>query len=154
MIMPNYRGHLVGGFAAFVCVAYWVPVQATLSTLLEWLMFTFAGALFPDVDIKSKGQKLFYSFLFMGFVYLIINNHLHEVAFLSVVAFVPLLVKHRGLFHQLWFVILFPALIGMSVAGYFPRYAHIVYYDTLFFIIGSVSHLLLDLGLRKTFRFR
>jgi len=150
--MPNYRGHLMGGVVAFGLVAYCLSVTPTVATLIEWLIFTLAGALFPDVDIKSKGQLFLYRFLLLVFLMLILQNRLQQLAFLSVAALVPMLVKHRGLFHRVWFILLFPAVLAVSIAGYCPHYAHIIYYDALFFIAGALSHLVLDLGLRRMFR--
>ncbi len=56
--MANYRGHIKGGFVAFaLIILFALPhYHPSALTMLEWLLFTIAGSLFPDVDIKSKGQ--------------------------------------------------------------------------------------------------
>ena len=60
--MPNYKTHLAGGLFAYLLSIYAVITLRTISfaLALEWLLFCLLGALFPDVDIKSKGQKIFY----------------------------------------------------------------------------------------------
>ena len=64
--MPGYKGHLVGGAVAYGVTVYLLrSLNPTAITLVEWFVCTLAGALFPDVDTKSKGQKYFYSVLWM-----------------------------------------------------------------------------------------
>jgi len=59
--MPNYKGHLAGGVVTYcVVLCALVGTAPSFMTAGEWLLFTLAGALFPDIDIKSKGQKYFY----------------------------------------------------------------------------------------------
>jgi hypothetical protein len=152
--MPNYKGHLAGGFIAYtvtigILLAY---CQPTFFTAVEWLLFTLAGALFPDIDIKSKGQKLFYWILLIIFVFLMLRKHFEILAVLSIIAITPLLVKHRGVFHRLWFVVSIPALAAFCLSMYVPTYASIIFFDTIFFIAGAISHLWLDMGFKKMFR--
>lgn len=152
--MSNYKGHLAGGFIAYtvtigILLAY---CQPTFFTAVEWLLFTLAGALFPDIDIKSKGQKLFYWILLIIFVFLMLRKHFEILAVLSIVAITPLLVKHRGVFHRLWFVVSIPALAAFCLSMYVPTYASIIFFDTIFFIAGAISHLWLDMGFKRMFR--
>lgn len=151
--MPGYRGHLLGGvvvfFFALLGILLWC--NPTTTTALEWLGFTLCGALFPDIDIKSKGQKLFYWLLAGLFILLISMNHLQMVAVLSVIALVPMLVRHRGMFHRPWFIILLPSAIAYILCAQVPSCKMIIVYDTFFFILGALSHLWLDMG-RRMFR--
>jgi len=105
--MPNYRVHLFGGFVAYVvlfsCVAR--LLHPSFLTACEWLLFTLAGALFPDIDIKSKGQKYFYHFIFLLFIVLAIKKRYTMITFCSFIILIPLLVRHRGFFHSPRFVI-------------------------------------------------
>ncbi len=196
--MPGYRGHLVGGCAAFgitVCaILSYFPhamqehsysvfslfpsllegvgqsVNVSLPSMIagsrqaindffpwvllvvEWFLFALVGALFPDIDIKSKGQKWIYWFLLLVLIALIGKGRLDVVAFLSVLSVTPMLVNHRGLFHRLWFVVCIPLCAWYIASLSFPFIKQTLLFDTLFFIAGAVSHLWLDMGLRKMFR--
>lgn len=152
--MPNYKGHLAGG-----AIAYGLTAGLLLSvchpsffTTIEWLLFALAGALFPDIDIKSKGQKLFYWVLLGMYIFLIARNHFEIIALLSVISIVPMLVKHRGVFHRLWFIVLIPTMTAFCISLYVPSYAIIIFFDTIFFITGAISHLWLDMGFKRMFR--
>jgi len=69
--MPGYKGHLVGGTVAYGLLFFGlvgvVVKQPSMLTAGEWLLFALAGSLFPDIDIKSKGQKYFYYVIFLFF---------------------------------------------------------------------------------------
>ena len=149
--MPGYRGHLVGGAVAFGVIFLGARniVQPTWLTLIEWLGFALLGSLFPDIDIKSKGQKVFYWFTLLLFITLIIQRKFQLLSYVSILAVIPLLVRHRGLFHRLWFIIGMPILVAALVVNCSPKYAQPIAFDTLFFIGGAISHLWLDLGLRQ-----
>jgi hypothetical protein len=104
--MPNYKGHLFGGFvfgAGFVTLTG-LGTNSWLS-LAEWFGFLLLGSLFPDIDTKSKGQKIFYVTLLFLMIYCLINKYTALFILLSFVGLAPLLVHHRGLFHNPWFII-------------------------------------------------
>ena len=152
--MPSYKGHLAGGIFVYLIAIYFVVSNQSISlaTGLEWLLFTLAGALFPDVDIKSKGQKFFYWIAFFLAVILLLSDHIQALIILGFICAVPLLVNHRGIFHRAWFVILVPTIIAFFSCAYLPDCSTIIFYDTIFFIVGALSHLWLDLGLVRMFR--
>jgi hypothetical protein len=154
--MPGYKGHLTGGL-----VAYGVTLYALQSTALvyptplatcEWLGFALAGSLFPDIDTKSKGQKYFYGVLLAIFIALLCSNRIELLAVLAVVALLPLLVNHRGIFHRAWFVMLVPLVLALICGMRSGLGCHVFLFDAFFFIVGALSHLLLDLGIRRMFR--
>jgi len=67
--------------------------------------------LFPDVDIKSKSQKVFYSALFvLNLSLILIFQRYFEAALLGLFAMVPILSKHRGWTHSKITMILLPSL--------------------------------------------
>lgn len=152
--MPSYKGHLSGGFFIYLLVLYVIlnHYSITMATGLEWLLFTLAGSLFPDIDVKSKGQKLFYTIALFLSVLLLVFEHFQALIILGFLCLVPILVRHRGIFHRLWFVILVPTLIAIFLCSYMPHCNRIILFDTFFFIVGAVSHLWLDLGLKRMFR--
>lgn len=119
---------------------------------IEWLLCTLAGSLFPDIDIKSKGQKLFYRGIVFALLFLFFYGKPQTGLVVGLIALTPLLTNHRGLFHRLWFIILlsFASWWGLSV-----RFSHLQYallYDLLFFCSGAISHLWLDMGFKRMVR--
>ena len=62
--MPNYKGHIAGGVITYLVVLYCIKyTNPSVHTVLQGLVFCLFGSLFPDVDVKSKGQKIFYYLL-------------------------------------------------------------------------------------------
>ena len=154
--MPNYKSHLIGGIGAYTILL--IVLQRIQPILLlsagEWLMCALAGSLFPDIDIKSKGQKYFYCVMLLVMIVLIIKHLFSLLAICSVMAVIPMLVRHRGIFHRLWFVILFPLTMWYVVSISVPTVSKIILFDVFFFIAGSISHLWLDFGFWRMLRFR
>lgn len=151
--MPGYKAHLAAGFAVAVPILYLFRNQATcLAILFVWMGFALAGSLFPDIDTTSKGQKWFFRF---WLVVLLILLFLKLYLFFIVSALfstAPLIVNHRGVFHKSWFLILIPCCVGVVFAWYFPEQWRFIFFDTLFFVVGTLSHLLLDFGPKRMFR--
>ncbi len=154
--MPGYKGHLTGGFVAFIALLFVMKQyhNPSMSTMIEWLSCTLAGSLFPDIDIKSKGQKWLYWVLFALFLCLFVRKSYCLLSLLGIVALVPMLVNHRGLFHKPWFMVALPASVALAVHCSAPHYFPLVARDALFFCGGALSHLWLDLGLRRMLRLR
>ncbi len=151
--MPNYKGHLVGGSIAYAVTLFllrgWQP---SILCAVEWFAFTLIGALFPDIDIKSKGQKLFYQGIGILFVFLVLQKQFQAIAFISFIALFPLVVRHRGITHSLWFILALCLSVLIFVHVQFSDYvAHKLTLDVIFFLVGAVSHLVLDRGFRRTF---
>src|SRR5579872_4735216 len=110
--MPNYKGHLAGVIVVYAIILFCLLLtqKASLMTLGEWLIATLAGALFPDIDVKSKGQKYFYYVVFIFFVVLAARQHFELATCCSFLFLTPMLVRHRGIFHHPLFVIALPLL--------------------------------------------
>jgi hypothetical protein len=151
--MPGYKGHLVGGGLAFGAL-YLLLQQWCPSTMIaaHWFCCSLAGALFPDIDVKSKGQKYGYWILLVIFILLILENKLELLALLSILSVVPMLVRHRGLFHRRSFVIGMPLMLWVIVSASHPAWTQALFFYTLFFIIGALSHLFLDFGFFRMMR--
>jgi hypothetical protein len=148
--MPGYKGHLLGGIIIYaIALTLLQDYCASIMVAGQWLLCTICGALFPDIDVKSKGQKYFYWFVLAGFFYLIVREHYGMLAFCSILSVVPMLSRHRGLFHELWFLISLPVIAWFLVAYYWPGYMNTAFFYALFFLIGALSHLFLDRGWRR-----
>lgn len=128
--MSMFREHWLGGLTAYsiffiislivtvsVSIAYASPLDWNPTILMEPLgilaCFTIAllFGLFPDVDIKSKSQKIFYSLLFvLNLSLILIFQRYLEAAILGLFAILPILSKHRGWTHSRITMILLPGL--------------------------------------------
>lgn len=152
--MPGYRGHLAGGVVTFsiLMVAISRIFQPTIFTMAEWLGLALAGSLFPDIDIKSKGQKYFYWFVFFSIIFLACKQRDDIIVWVSLVSIVPMLVKHRGIFHRAWFIVLMPLGLWYAVSVQCPHLSAPLLFDVMFFIAGALSHLWLDMGLKRMLR--
>ncbi len=151
--MPNYKGHMVGGLVSYAGVLYLLRCHnPTFFTAAEWLFFTLVGALFPDIDTKSKGQKFFYQIVGMLLLFLLIQGRFQTVAFVAIIALFPLLVRHRGITHSLYFIVGLALCVVTYTQLAAPCYANIVFFDTLFFFVGACSHVILDRVISRIWR--
>lgn len=151
--MPGYKGHLAGGVITFFLVLLSIShLHAPFCKLIEWLIFALVGSLFPDIDTKSKGQKLFYWLLFPLFACLFICQLYNQLFVLSCISLLPMMVRHRGLFHKFWFIIILTTFFIAILSSLFPAYTSQILLDALFFCAGAFSHLWLDLGFRRMLR--
>lgn len=152
--MPNYKGHVGGGIIAYgITMVALYHMNPSVLTAVEWLLCAVAGALFPDIDIWSKGRKYFYYIATVIVGWAIMHKHFELLSAMSVFVIFPNLIRHRGITHQLWFIIAFPLLVWVGIHAYFPHMSPNAWFDMIFFVMGAISHLLLDLGLKKTLGF-
>ena len=128
--MSMFREHWIGGLVAYsaffivsliatitVSVLYAVPMEwnPTMSVDPIKVVGCFAIAvlfgLWPDVDIKSKSQKIFYTVLFVLNVVLIVFLRKYlESALLGLFAMLPIISKHRGWTHAKVTMLLLPGV--------------------------------------------
>src|SRR5579872_6581996 len=105
--MPNYKGHLAGGAFTFaltlLVVNQWY--HPSLITSLEWFLCALGGALFPDIDVKSRGQKYFYWIILAVIIGVSLEKRFDLLIAVSICSIIPMLATHRGLFHRLWFIV-------------------------------------------------
>lgn len=152
--MPGYKGHIsfavVFGLILIVglgttSLAKAMSLSLQLSTALGVLWLAVLFALFPDIDIKSAGQKLFYRLFFVLDIGLIIAEKYKESALLGLLIIIPILSRHRGWTHTIFAMLLIPLPILLL-----PMYYTKNYYNTegLPFYLGAVagyfSHLVAD----------
>ncbi|HLC07131.1 MAG TPA: metal-dependent hydrolase [Candidatus Babeliales bacterium] len=152
--MPNYKGHLVGGLVVYGMIFFGLlgALKPSMLTAGEWLLFTLAGALFPDIDIKSKGQKYFYYVIFLFFIVLVAKEQFHTLTCCSFIIMSPMLVRHRGIFHNPLFVTAMPLLVWFCASIMVPHVSRQLFFDAMFFIAGALSHIWLDFGTSQMFR--
>lgn len=153
--MPGYKMHVVGGILCYLPLVYCVTYGMTpsLSVAFEWLSFAVLGALFPDIDIKSKGQKLFYRFFAVLLLMLAVQGRFELAALFGIMVLAPMVVRHRGLFHEPWFLVMFPLATAACAGFYAPALQQSLFVDAGFFIAGALSHIVLDRGIRGVVRF-
>jgi len=151
--MPSYKTHLVAGALAGGAVLYVTGFyHCSLVTTAELICAALLGSLFPDIDTKSKGQQLFYR-LFVIFLFCFLIQQRYRAFFiLAFLGTIPLLVRHRGMFHHPWFILvgLLFGIIGAHMN--WPSYARALSWDLVFFGVGALSHIVLDIGLVNFFR--
>lgn len=151
--MPNYKTHLFGGFVTYLLLFYILINQnPSILTSVQWLFCCLIGSLFPDIDTKSKIQKLFYTALLITFTILAFNNQTEIMISLSFLGLIPIVVKHRGIFHKAWFLSFISLSILFVSHLYFPKSLNDIFISLTFFTIGAFSHLYLDLGIKRMFR--
>ena len=141
--MSMFREHWIGGLVAYstffiisfiaaiaVPILYdtmpadWNPTIPPVTGFVQIIGCFVVAVLFglwPDVDIKSKSQKIFYKVLFVLNVVLIVFLRRYlESAVLGLFAMLPIMSKHRGWTHAKVTMILLPGvfLLIPIYAGY------------------------------------
>ena len=159
--MAGYRGHVAGGvvtcfiahfIADTIFTKFFISIHNVPKHLAIAFIFCILGSLFPDIDVKSVGQRIFYTLMTVAIFFSIFHHKWEALVALSLVSPFPLLVNHRGIIHTIWFVSLAPLCIPLLMKQTNPSWvlqSWIAYY---YFVSGALSHLLIDFGPRKTFR--
>ena len=143
--MPGFKSHVLVACALYGTIFLGCTLLAVPFTLsLQLLACMVAGALFPDIDIKSKGQQIFYRLLFMVLAVCFFFQSPLVIATIAFLALIPLLVKHRGLFHNVGFLLALVAFVAYQLLLLFPQYQNQIMLDALFFALGVLSHIVLD----------
>lgn len=128
--MSMFREHWVGGLTAYsvffvISLAVSISVSIISGLPFDWnptisldivvivgcFVVALLFGLWPDVDITSKSQKIFYSVLFvLNAVLIFIFKFYFAAALLGLFAMLPILSKHRGWTHSRITMILLPSL--------------------------------------------
>lgn len=164
--MPKYKTHLFGGFITFASIIIIINLVVncsmskafTFNTLkisfvqaLLYLACCLVGSIFPDIDTKSKAQKLLYYPLFMVLACTILLKKWILSSCLSFIALIPVLANHRHLTHKVWFVVTIPLAIPITIyiCSNNPQLLKTTFICYIFFVSGAISHLILDFGPRR-----
>ncbi|HSW75457.1 MAG TPA: metal-dependent hydrolase [Candidatus Saccharimonadales bacterium] len=143
--MPSYKVHLVGGLLTYLGILHIIKhTDPTIHTIVQGLLFCLLGALFPDIDVKSKGQKVFYTLLLFFLLYLVAVKKYCLFVCVSFLGLIPILVRHRGLFHHIWFLLVMALVATLGVKMMCGSYEQMMIHNCWFFFAGSVSHVVLD----------
>lgn len=125
-IIDNFSVVEIGGYA--------------VGMFLMGVMF----GLWPDVDINSKGQRLFYSIFLLADIGFIVARNFEAAAYLGLFSILPTISKHRGWTHTWWAMLLIPSpmlLLPMFLTPEHPLSGALFYGAA---VTGYFSHLLLD----------
>ena len=143
--MSNFNGHYKGGLVgASITIGIAIAIGETEPINLSAIgLSTLAFALFPDIDNKSTPSKIFYGlFLFyLGILYYLKEYKIGTIS--SMIAILPQIPKHRGIFHSL------------TAAFLIPAYPFYFYYSAMISlnlsmalwasgVLGYIIHLTLD----------
>ncbi len=144
--MPEHKTHLFVGFLVYVAVLYLVLFFGPISweRKIELLMYTLIGALFPDIDTKSKIQRVMYIMFFILLLLLAYTKQYIAATATGILACLPLMVHHRGIFHSILFLTFLGATAVFCTKLYYPAYTIIMLYNVIFFLAGVFSHLFAD----------
>ncbi len=150
--MPNYRGHLFGGSLIYLAILFIFSLyNFDLPVILLWLLCVLLGSLFPDVDTKSKGQKIFYRFALISIILLLLFQKFAPALIFSIISFTPVLVRHRGIFHNIWFNTILVCVVIFILNNIFADRQFMILSCGAFFLLGIFSHLILDFGIKRFF---
>lgn len=142
--MANFVGHSIGGIitSSIGCCVLMYNKERWNISLEEIMIFplvSFMFSLFPDIDIKSKPSKFFYSIIIISLVYFYYIKMYSLANVVAIVSLIPQIVSHRGFFHSIYAAILIPALMTYIIPLEINK---IVLY--MFAIGGYYTHLILD----------
>ncbi len=156
--MAGYKGHLAGAVVFFglyfagLAFVYAVDQAYRQFSEVELVAYPLVlgglclmFGLWPDVDINSKGQNVFYALFFGVDVALIASRHFEEAAYLGLFAILPILGKHRGWTHTFWAMLLIPSPLLVLPMVLFPEagmLAGLPFYGAA--VVGYFSHLFMD----------
>jgi hypothetical protein len=154
--MPNYQKHLAAGSIIYGLITYAsikldvMPINLLLQT--KTLAACLIGSLFPDIDTKSKIQKYIYFIILIASIYLVSVGLEYQACVLTCLSMLPLIVSHRGLFHRLWFIMMCLAIANFLCYLHQNNLFESCIWMSIFFLIGVISHIWLDMGYKKLFK--
>lgn len=148
-------------FAALVPIVIWVLYREDWSGDGLWrhwweLLICFGlcalGSMAPDVDIKSKSQRIIYALLILLDLVLILSMYYREAAILGFFAIFPNVLKHRGQLHSRAAAIILPLplLVIPIIATGRLEYQQLGVSYYIAAVFGYVSHLMADKKRPKT----
>ena len=146
--MAGYQKHI--GFGIFFYVIFTIMLYHFLKPspllMVELLCVTIFGSLFPDIDIKSKGQYVLYVMLCIMTMPLYYLGYEQCIIWILWCALIPHIVKHRGIFHNPLFLGLMLIVIWCTIHCINHAFSYFLLPHFFYFFGGNCSHLILDYG--------
>ncbi len=152
--MSNFSEHSQKGLHAFVwalILVFPIILWKTNFNILEFLQnlwriplcfgLTYLSALFPDIDIKSKSQRIIYLLLLTLLGLLILYGYYGWAAGTGFFAVWAIIFKHRGFLHSLFAAVVIPLpllFIPLFIHFSYKSIGYEFYVSALF---GYLSHL-------------
>ena len=156
--MPGYKAHMSAGAVVFavtlVAVTHFIMPRPHILITLQWLLCAILGSLFPDVDIKSQGQILFYHIVGPTLLFLWWQEKTALFIWVTFLSLLPVLAHHRGLFHKPWFIVACAFGGALLCSASYPHHEKVLFISALFFTVGAFSHIYLDKGVTKLKKMR
>ena len=154
--MASYRGHAIGALLMFLPLGLWcAAIRWSIPSLLVAFLAMMVGAFFPDIDTASRGRTLFLLLIFMAAVFCIFTGRYVTALVIALSGlFLVVGVRHRGIFHNLYFLLLLTGLGLLFGYHWFPGQLRILLVGGAFLAYGCWSHLVFDVGLRRSFWWR
>jgi len=154
--MPSYKTHLAGGLITYLLVYKVTTILHLVRTpdLKHHLFFaglTLLGSIFPDIDVSSKMQQLFWLAALIALPSALFLHKFHLFVGIGAVCLSLLFIHHRTLTHRFWFITLLPLTGALLFASRYPSHKHLFFSACIFFAAGAASHLILDRGIRRFF---
>ena len=152
--MSGGKGHLIGGFIFILVLLHTITHYFFRPDLLDFVLYIAIGLMFavwPDVDIKSYGQKFFYIVFFLVDLFLVYTEEYKIAAYFGLIIILPILAKHRGWTHSIPAMFLIPSpflLYPIYVSQSFD-FSGGPFYTCA--VTGYFSHLVLDGKIRLIF---
>jgi len=147
--MPGYRTH---SSVAAGCTLALLFISNTGQPLVG--LFSIAsgvkliagvlGGLFPDIDIKSKGQQLLYAIAVPLLISTLLAKQIVLSILLASLAIIAPLLPHRGITHRCLFLITAPLVGPGLVWVYAPACTSYAFSLYAYFVLGALTHIALD----------
>jgi len=150
--MPGYRTHLCVAwlFYPLIVWATWQNIGNSFVYVIGFCMLSI-GALFPDIDIKSKGQN--YLYLLYAIILAIVlclyflrraQLWIDIIICIALATIAPMLMHHRGITHSPLFILGSGFVLWVFGAGLWPVYTQQIFFYSCCFVCGAWSHVWLD----------
>ncbi len=146
--MPNYRTHLcIGAAVASVSLVAHATLFSPLSHFAEYFLYiglTLLGSLFPDIDTYSRIQRICMTITLLSLSIAIMYEKLYQAFFCLAFLLFMIIIPHRSTTHQPRFFIGFPIALSAYFSFCYPEIRKSIITGALFFILGSLSHVIAD----------
>ena len=147
----GFRGHALVTVLFFLAIVlFGRMLGVSWPTFGMGGMFMLLGGLFPDIDTAGRGRRFFSLILLAAIVCCLLGKFYVTAAVLLAVTLVPLLVRHRTIFHNFYFLAFLTALFCWVFFLFLPHWWWGIVTNGAFFLVGCWGHLVADFGFLKS----